>query len=38
MNAGQNKILPSYVVRKLVEDERVKSLNCGDADLNDFID
>lgn len=37
MNAGQNKILPSYVVRKLVEDEHVKSFNCGDADLNDFL-
>lgn len=37
MNAGQNKILPTYVVRKLVENEQVKSFNCGDADLNDFI-
>lgn len=37
MNAGQNKILPSYVVRKLVGNEQVKSFNCGDADLNDFI-
>lgn len=37
MKAGQNKILPTYVVRKLVENEQVKSFNCGDADLNDFI-
>ena len=37
MNAGQNKILPSYVVRKLVGNEQVKLFNCGDADLNDFI-
>ena len=37
MKAGQNKILPTYVVRKLVENEQVKSFNCGDADLKDFI-
>ena len=24
-------------VRKLQKDERVKSFNCGDDDLNDFI-
>ena len=26
-----------YEVRKLSADEQVKSFNCGDADLNDFI-
>ena len=27
----------AYKVRRLQKDERVKSFNCGDADLNDFI-
>lgn len=27
----------SYVIRKLEPDERIKSFDCGDADLNDFI-
>lgn len=26
-----------YEIRKLQKDERVKSFNCGDDDLNDFI-
>ncbi len=27
----------TFKVRKLRKDERIKSFNCGDADLNDFI-
>lgn len=27
----------SYVIRKLEPDEKIKSFDCGDADLNDFI-
>ena len=27
----------SYTIRKLEIGERVKSFDCGDADLNDFI-
>ena len=27
----------AYLIRKLGTDERVKSFDCGDADLNDFI-
>ena len=26
-----------YEIRKLQKDERVKSFNCGDDDLNDFL-
>ena len=37
MKAGRKVVLPACVVRKLEVDERVKSFNCGDADLNDFI-
>ncbi|HIZ32032.1 MAG TPA: GNAT family N-acetyltransferase [Candidatus Bacteroides merdigallinarum] len=28
---------PNYTVRRLEEGETVKSFDCGDADLNDFI-
>ena len=31
------EIKKRYEVRKLSADEQVKSFNCGDADLNDFI-
>lgn len=31
------EIRSRYEVRKLSADEQVKSFNCGDADLNDFI-
>ena len=27
----------SYIIRKLGIEEKVKSFDCGDADLNDFI-
>ena len=27
----------SFIIRKLGTDETVKSFDCGDADLNDFI-
>ncbi|MBR5780820.1 MAG: GNAT family N-acetyltransferase [Bacteroidales bacterium] len=33
----RNADFGAYEVRKLELDERVKSFNCGDADLNDFI-
>lgn len=28
---------PDYRVRRLGDDERIESFDCGDADLNDFI-
>ena len=31
------EIKSRYEVRKLSADEQIKSFNCGDADLNDFI-
>lgn len=31
------EIKSRYEVRKLSPDEQIKSFNCGDADLNDFI-
>lgn len=32
-----SEIKDRYEVRKLSVDEQVKSFNCGDSDLNDFI-
>lgn len=37
MKASLNENLSSYVVRKLEMEDKVKSFDCGDADLNDFI-
>lgn len=31
------EIKSRYEVRKLSADEQLKSFNCGDADLNDFL-
>jgi hypothetical protein len=32
-----NDILTNYTIRKLNEDEKITSFDCGDEDLNDFI-
>ena len=37
MMSFRNADFGAYEVRKLEPEERVKSFNCGDADLNDFI-
>ena len=37
MKASLQEPFSSYVVRKLKPEEQVKSFDCGDADLNDFI-
>ena len=37
MNASLQAPFSSYIIRKLGTGERVKSFDCGDADLNDFI-
>ena len=37
MNVSLQEPFSSYIIRKLETDERVKSFDCGDADLNDFI-
>ncbi len=37
MKASLHEPFSSYVVRKLKPEEQVKSFDCGDADLNDFI-
>ncbi len=37
MNASLQAPFPSYIIRKLEPNEKVKSFDCGDADLNDFI-
>ncbi len=37
MRASLREPFSSYVVRKLEMNEQVKSFDCGDADLNDFI-
>ena len=37
MKASLQEPFSSYIIRKLGIDERVKSFDCGDADLNDFI-
>lgn len=36
MKASLNENLSSYVVRKLEMEDKVKSFDCGDADLNDI--
>ena len=37
MKASLQAPFPSYIIRKLEPNEKVKSFDCGDADLNDFI-
>ena len=37
MKASLQEPFSSYIIRKLGTDETVKSFDCGDADLNDFI-
>ena len=37
MKASLQTPFSSYIVRKLRPEEKVKSFDCGDADLNDFI-
>ena len=37
MNVSLQAPFSSYTIRKLGIDERVKSFDCGDADLHDFI-
>ena len=37
MKVSLQEPFSSYTIRKLETDERVKSFDCGDADLNDFI-
>lgn len=37
MTASLQEPFSSYVIRKLGKHETVKSFDCGDADLNDFI-
>ena len=37
MKASLQTPFSSYIVRKLGPEEKVKSFDCGDADLNDFI-
>ena len=37
MKTSLQEPFSSYKIRKLGIDERVKSFDCGDADLNDFI-
>lgn len=32
-----SEIADSYQIRRLAKDEKIKGLNCGDEDLNDFI-
>lgn len=36
-NASQQGVFSTYIIRKLKAGEQVKSFDCGDADLNDFI-
>ena len=37
MIKSDKSILKSYTIRRLRKDETIKSFDCGDADLNDFI-
>lgn len=37
MSGSLHERFSSYIIRKLGPEERVKSFDCGDADLNDFI-
>ncbi len=37
MKPSQHELFSTYIIRKLKEGEQVKSFDCGDADLNDFI-
>ena len=37
MKASLQAPFSSYIIRKLGPEEKVKSFDCGDADLNDFI-
>ena len=37
MIVSQEELFSSYKIRKLEINEKVKSFDCGDADLNDFI-
>ena len=37
MRVSLQEPFSSYIIRKLGVDEKVKSFDCGDADLNDFI-
>ena len=37
MKTSQHELFSTYIIRKLKEGEQVKSFDCGDADLNDFI-
>ena len=37
INTSLKEPFSSYIIRKLGTEERVKSFDCGDADLNDFI-
>ena len=37
MKTSLQEPFSSYTIRKLEIDEKVKSFDCGDADLNDFI-
>lgn len=36
-NHSLGPLFSSYVVRRLEKGEKVKTFNCGDDDLNDFI-
>ena len=37
MIKSDKSILKSYTIRRLRKDETIKSFDCGDDDLNDFI-